>query len=113
VLHLVRHLVKADLLGDALTALPVLGPRLVVEDLVDLLERETLELEERSVDGYTQAKVEAVTNLRQDEDGVEKTDDTEAHEDDVGLVADVRKHHRGDLGDSEVHNPAKDKSVTA
>lgn len=85
VLDVGGDLVQADLLGDTLATGEVFGTGGVFEDLssalclyvfaykVDLLQGETLE-------------------LGKDEDRVQETDDTEAHEDDVCLVADVLDH---------------------
>lgn len=83
VLDVLGDLVETDLLGDSLSSSSVLGTRLVLEDGVDLLEGETLE-------------------LGQDDSGVDETADTEAHEDDVRLVANVGDHDWGDLGNGKV-----------
>lgn len=84
VLNLLGNLVQTDLGSNTLSSCSVLGTGLVVEDPVDLFERETLK-------------------FWKDEDGIQEANDTEAHEDDVGLVANVIDHVRGDHSDSEVH----------
>lgn len=55
-----------------------------MEELVNLFERKTLE-------------------FRKNENGEEEAEDTEAHEDDVGLVANASDHVRGNHRDGEVH----------
>lgn len=42
------------------------------------------------------------THLGEDEDGVDESDNAEAHEDNVGLVTNVGDHDGGDLSDGEV-----------
>lgn len=75
--------IETDLLSDTFSPLSVLGSTVVVENGIDLLERQTLELGE-------------------EKPGVEESDDTEAHEDDVGSPCDVVEHDRGDFGNGEV-----------
>lgn len=88
VLHITRHLVETNLLGDALTAALVLGTRLVTKDLVDVLKGLALEFGEN-------------------EDRVEETDDTEAHENDVRLPTNRVEHDRRDHGNGKVHDPVR------
>lgn len=83
-LNLVGNLVQTNLGSNTLSSCSVLSTRSVVEELVDLFERETLE-------------------LGKDEDGVQEADNTEAHEDDVSLVANAFDHVRGNHGHGEVH----------
>lgn len=94
VLDVLGDLVETNLLGNSLSSSSVLGTRLVLEDGVDLLEGETLE-------------------LGQDDSGVDETADTEAHEDNVGLVANVGDHDWGDLGDGKVWKRCQDCSDSA
>ena len=76
---LVLDLVQTDLLGDTLAALAVFATGLVLEDLVNLLER-------------------LVTEFGEEENGVEDGDNHEAHEDDVRPETGVVDEHRSDLG---------------
>lgn len=55
-----------------------------MEELVNLFERETLE-------------------FGKNENGKEEAEDTEAHEDDVCLVANASNHVRSNHSDGEVH----------
>lgn len=55
-----------------------------MEELVDFFERETFE-------------------FGKDEYGEQEADNTEAHEDDVSLVANAFDHVRGNHGHGEVH----------
>lgn len=83
-LDLVGDLVQTNLGCNTLSSCSVLNTRIVVEDVVDLFERETLE-------------------FGKDEYGEKEADNTEAHEDDVGLIANASDHVRGNHGDREVH----------
>lgn len=86
-LHILRDLVQTNLLGNPLAPRSVLCARLVIEDVVDFLEGQTLE-------------------FREEDDRVDETDNAEGHEDHVGSPGDGSEHDWGDEGDGEVHEPA-------
>lgn len=83
-LDLVGDLVQTNLSSNTISSCSVLSTRSVVEELVYLFKGETLE-------------------FGKDEDGKQEADDTEAHEDDVSLVANAFNHVRRNHGNSKVH----------
>lgn len=83
-LDLVGDLVQTNLSSNTISSCSVLSTRSVVEELIYLFKGETLE-------------------FGKDKDGIQEADDTEAHEDDVSLVANAFNHVRGNHGNSEVH----------
>jgi len=89
VLDLLCDLVEPDLLGDTLPPRGILGTACVLENSVNLFERLALELGE-------------------EEPGLEESDDTESHEDEVGAVAansNCPEHDGRGESDGEIHDP--------
>lgn len=82
----IRGFIKTNFLCDSFTPLELLAIVIVLKHNIDLLQRKTFE-------------------LRQDEPGSEKADNTKAHEDSKGLVADVGKYDQHNLGDRKIHDP--------
>lgn len=97
-LDILGDLVQAYLLGNPLTTLQVLLSRGVFEDLSSA---STLQTKTHLVNLLQGEALE----LREDEDGVQETNEAEAHEYNVCLPADVVDHHWRDHCDGEVHDP--------